>query len=192
MVAVAVVVLISIAAAVAVAAAVVVVVLVVVKVVVVVLIVVAVIYSNVRLMDIGGNIRISTEPSIFGISTSVQWNFIVICIQCRSIPWKTGVGWVGVGGAQSNFPTGDHQKIFNLILIWSYYLYFWENIYIYIFFFFFFFFWGGGHRPPAHGMILKIRQVVHSRKGLKLTWKTFPRLILHMAVKVGKKMKLER
>ena len=34
----------------------------------------------------------------------------------------------GGGGAQSNFPTRDHQNIFNLSLT----------------FFFFFFFWGGG------------------------------------------------
>ena len=40
-----------------------------------------------------------------------------VTIQCRSIPWK--MGWGG-GGAQSNFPTRDHQNIFNLILIWSY------------------------------------------------------------------------
>ena len=35
------------------------------------------------------------------------------------MPWKTGEG----GGAQSNFPTCDHQNIFNLILIWSYNLF---------------------------------------------------------------------
>ena len=34
--------------------------------------------------------------------------------QCRSMPGKTGGGG---GGAQSNFPTGDHENIFNLILI---------------------------------------------------------------------------
>ena len=33
------------------------------------------------------------------------------------MPWKRGGGGVG---AQSNFPTRDHQKFLFLILIWSY------------------------------------------------------------------------
>ena len=40
------------------------------------------------------------------------------------MPWKTSVCvCVGGGGgeAQSNFPTRDHQNIFNLILIWSFF-----------------------------------------------------------------------
>ena len=57
--------------------------------------------------------------------------------QCCSMPWKTG-GWGG-RELQSNFPTPDHQNIFNLILIWRCGFWFFENI------------WGGGGGmgPPA-------------------------------------------
>ena len=52
------------------------------------------------------------------------------------MPWKTG--WGGGGGwAQSNFPTCDHQNIFNLILT-----------YIYIFIYFGKYLGGGGTASP--------------------------------------------
>ena len=38
------------------------------------------------------------------------------------MPWKTGGGG---GGAQSNFPTHDHQNIFNLILFFLENILFW-------------------------------------------------------------------
>ena len=34
------------------------------------------------------------------------------------MPWKTGWGRGGGGSGTSNFPTRDHQNIFNFIRIW--------------------------------------------------------------------------
>ena len=42
--------------------------------------------------------------------------------QCRIIACTEKLGGGG-GGAQSNFPTRDHQNIFNLILTYIYYYY---------------------------------------------------------------------
>ena len=43
----------------------------------------------------------------------------IMCIQDHSMSWKSvcvwGGGGGGRGGAQSNYPTRDHQNIFNLI-----------------------------------------------------------------------------
>ena len=51
----------------------------------------------------------------------------------EKLGWVGGGGWGGWGEAQSNFPTHDHQNIFNLILTY-----------------FFFGGWGGG--GGGHGL----------------------------------------
>ena len=76
----------------------------------------------------------------------LKWCLCSIVVILRTGPGplhalkKWGGGW-GAGLAQSNFPTRDHQNIFNLILTYIY-------IYIYIYILIYFLEWGEGLGSP--------------------------------------------